>query len=281
MKTMNISKMSANLSVNLSKRSLVSKAAAAVLATSLSVWGVPAHAAWWSTEWTQIANNAELGGALGEQMELVRVQALEYQTQLKEYQIMLENMKKLANTPKNLIDQATSPVRVAIDSVTKLKDSVTSLQQASKEVGTSWQRSVADITALKLKPEVYFEQQRQLADKRGGIYKQQWDKDIASMKELQDNIANVKSLANSIPGINGNIQGLQLLNTQMNQMLQATTETQALMTRKSANDLQDRMDKEQANVLLAERKKQQLAATKARETRDVNIKSTFKAPWEQ
>jgi hypothetical protein len=101
------------------------------------------------------------------------------------------------------------------------------------------------------------------------------------MKELEDNITNVRSLANSIPGIKGNIQGLQLLNTQMNQMLQANTEMQAIMTRKSANDSQDRMDKEQANVLAAEYDKKNAEVMKARVIRDADMKATFKAPWEE
>jgi len=82
------------------------------------------------------------------------------------------------------------------------------------------------------------------------------DTDVAVLKRVEKTYTMVQDWQEKIPGIEGTVQGLQLLNTQMNAMVGQNAEIVTALTRKSIADTlaeQNKADKEQLANMRAER----------------------------
>lgn len=82
------------------------------------------------------------------------------------------------------------------------------------------------------------------------------DSDVATLKRVEKTYSMVQDWQDKIPGIEGSVQGLQLLNTQMNAMVGQNAEIVTALTRQSmARTLadQDKTDNERMNQAAAAR----------------------------
>jgi type IV secretion system protein TrbJ len=246
-----------------------------VIALGLIAWqpsSTFAAGAWnGSTESTQIANNLILGGQFSEQLRQTA-------TQIQMYRTMVTNLKTAAQSTINTV---TQPVRDVVSSVAELQASYNELQNSVKEVGTMWQRRNKEMINWGENPKEYFRKEKILAESRGGQYKKQWDSDIAAGKKLATRAKAAQDLAASIPGIEGNVQGLQILNSQINIVASGINDMLTVIQKDSVNKLQDRMDVEEAKSIEAERNMARIDAMKAAAIRAQNYTSGYKAPWEK
>jgi P-type conjugative transfer protein TrbJ len=224
-----------------------------------------------ASEVTQVANNLLLGSQLATQLQQTT-------TQIAMWKTMLTNLLAL---PQNIVNQVTQPVRDVIGQVTELQTAYVGLKDSVKEVGTIWQRRNKEMINWGENPKEYFRKEKIMADKRGGQYKAQWDSDIAAATKLATRAKSVQTMAAAIPGITGNVQGLQLLNSQLNVVATSINELLVVVRKTSTNELQDRMNTEEANMIENDRKSARLDAMKEAVIRHQNVKSGFKAPWEK
>jgi type IV secretion system protein TrbJ len=218
-----------------------------------------------ATEWTQLLNWA-----------ILTKQLVEETTQT------IQGVRNLLALPKTLLDQILAPASLIVGQIKDLQTSVSNLRDSAKSVGTMWQRQTNEMVALRLNPAKYFAQERSLAEKRGGEYKRQWDQDQAALNSLERSATVVRSMASQVSGISGNVQGLQMLNTHTNMVLQELQAMRTLMTKTSVNSNQDRMDAEQAKAIKAKFDEIGQNALKELHQRDKAPNNTgFKAAWEQ
>lgn len=225
------------------------------------------NAAQESTQWL---NFGQLTAQLLQQVAIVK-------NQIDQYKTMVTNLVQL---PGQVINTITQPARDLLDIVAEFSSSAVELQDSVKSIGTMWQRRNSEMINLKLNPKEYIRQEMVLAKSRGSKYQQQWTADIDTLQNLGVRAQKFQQLAGEIPNVEGNVQGIQLLNTQLNLAAQELVGIHAVLRKNSINEGQDRMDKEQAKVIEAERRQAQLDAQTKVTERDKGLKIRFKAPWE-
>jgi P-type conjugative transfer protein TrbJ len=225
------------------------------------------NAAQESTQWL---NFGQLTAQLLEQVAMVK-------NQIDQYKTMLTNLMQL---PGRVMDSITQPARDLLDIVAEFSSSAIELQESVKTVGTMWQRRNSEMINLRMNPKEYIRQEMILAKSRGSKYQQQWTADINTLQNLGVRAQKFQELASEIPNVEGNVQGLQLLNTQLNLAAQELVGIHSVLRKNSINEGQDRMDREQAKVIEAERRQAQLDAQTRVTERDKGLKLHFKAPWE-
>ncbi len=224
-----------------------------------------------ASEVTQVANNLLLGSQLATQLQQTT-------TQIAMWKTMLTNLLAL---PQNVVNQVTQPVRDVIGQVQELQTAYIGLQDSVKEVGTIWQRRNKEMINWGENPKEYFRKEKIMADTRGGQYKKQWDSDIAAATKLATRAKSVQTMAAAIPGITGNVQGLQLLNSQLNVVATSINELLLVVRKDSVNKTQDRMDVEESKSIEADRNMARIDAMKAAAIKAQNYTSGYKAPWEK
>lgn len=133
-----------------------------------------------------------------------------------------------------------------------LVSSVSDLYQAGKQLQGMYDAASAEMKSLNMTPERWGTAFVHLAQTKGGVYRKQLDQDFATMEAFASRAANLRQLSRQIPGIEGNVQGLQLLNQQSSVLAGELLEMRSLMQRQVVLDLQDRATKEDLNKLSVE-----------------------------
>lgn len=223
-----------------------------------------------ATEVTQWANYGLLTSQLNQQILMV-ANTLTSAT---------SSLTNLLALPGQIINTITAPVTDVMASIGELQGSLTGLKSSVTEVGTVWQRRNRELVLLGENPMEYFRKQKVLADARGGFYKEQWESDISSANRLKTRAEKVQQLSREVQGVMGNLQGMQLLNSQLNIVATSMNDMLSVARKDSANKLQDRMDIEQARLIEAEREISRQEALQLQYLRHRDLKSGFKMPWE-
>jgi P-type conjugative transfer protein TrbJ len=223
-----------------------------------------------ATEYTQFANYGLLLKQLNEQISMVMHQFNSYRT-------MVTNLIQL---PQSVINSVTQPVADVLSTIDKMRGSLSGLKDSVGEVGTIWQRQTREMTLLGENPQEYFRKQKLLADVRGGKYHEQWKTDIDAAEDLKTRATEVQNLSRRIPDIDGNIKGMQLLNSQINIVASGINDLLTTIRKDSINVSQDRMDAEQAKYIEAQRNIERIEAQRQVNDKLKNVKSGWRAPWE-
>lgn len=195
-----------------------------------------------------------------------------------QYKTMLTNLIQL---PGKVVNSVMQPVRDLADAASALSGAGNELYKSVESVGTVWQRRNNEMANLRLSPSEYWKQEMKLADNRGSIYKKQWDADIAALNAMETKIKIYQDLAAEIPNVEGNVQGIQLLNTQLNMASQELSGIHATLRSKSIADNQERMNQEQAKLIEAQRRQKEIERLAIIAKRNAEWQAAIKAPWEK
>ncbi len=125
-----------------------------------------------------------------------------------------------------------------------------------------------------LSPSQWLSAYTNLANTRGGIYQQQLNQDMGSLNTLAQRAQNLQQVQSQIPGITGNVQGLQLLNQQSNVLAGEMVDLHALMERQVTQQTQDRVAQAQSQAAAAQlMQARQAAAQQIYQSEKSNIDS--------
>ncbi len=215
-----------------------------VIAASFG-WGLvkPAQAAWWATEWTQIANNIELVAQYGQQVQAYAQQLKDYTVQLNQYKATLKNLE---NLPANAYNEIMAPYNTVISANQSFLNGVQGLRGAVTGFESNYKAKLAAAGKSGISGAEYMAMEAKLARDKGGIYKTQMDNDIKQIEDLKGRIKGVQDLAAKIPALEGNQESLGLLNQQTNLVLTNLEEMRGVMLRESSAKAMAGNDKSKA-----------------------------------
>ena len=208
-----------------------------------------------ATEITQLLNHAELASSVAQQAQMVEQNVQAQITRLQQYVTMVQNLKQV---PTSLIDQTITPYRTQITNFQSLSTAITQLQQAASATNGLFGRSLAEMNTTGMSPGQWLSAYTSLASTRGGLYQQQLTQDMQNLDTLAQRAQNLQQIQSQIPGVTGNVQGLQMLNQQSNVLAGEMVDLHALMQRQVSQQMQDRIAQSQAQGNAA-----QLAAARA------------------
>ncbi|MFL9996259.1 conjugal transfer protein TrbJ [Paraburkholderia sediminicola] len=208
-----------------------------------------------ATEITQLLNHAELASSVAQQAQMVEQNVQAQITRLQQYVTMVQNLKQV---PTSLIDQTIAPYRTQLASFQSLSTTITQLQQAASATNGLFGRSLSEMNTTGMSPSQWLSAYTSLAATRGGIYQQQLTQDMQNLDTLAQRAQNLQQMQSQIPGVTGNVQGLQMLSQQSNVLAGEMVDLHALVQRQVAQQMQDRIAQSQAQGNAA-----QLAAARA------------------
>ncbi|CAB3770824.1 conjugal transfer protein TrbJ [Paraburkholderia humisilvae] len=229
-----------------------------VLALAICTYPLAAHAGGGgvgATEVTQIMNHAELVASVAKQAQMVE-QNIEAQ---------IVRLQNLAQMSPQVLSGATTPYRAQMGSLQSLYTSVSGLRQAAEQTNDLFSRSMSEMSNTGMTPSQWLSAYSKLATTRGGYYRQQLDSDMNSLSILAQRAQNLQQVQSLIPGISGNVQGLQLLNQQTGLLAGEMLDMHALMQRQLTQRMQEREAVAQGQVNAA-----RLAAARQVEARLLN-----------
>lgn len=221
-----------------------------------------------ASEPTQILNHGELVASVSKQSQMVAGQIRDYTVQLNHYATALQNLK---NVPVAVIARSLKPYKEQLQTLGELYKATNDVYTSSTEAFTTLQRRRAEMQALNLTPSEYIAAETLLAQTKGGVYKQQADRDVAALKKAQEKSAVLAGMDSQISAVSGNVEGLQLLAQQNQIMAGELTELNSQIREKS---LQDNITKLQQQALQEESFKRDLALReKAKKTSEATDKA--------
>lgn len=222
------------------------------LAVSLTITSVPAYAGGGgiagATEVTQLANHVELISSVAQQATMVSQNVAAQIQRIQQTIAALQNLRQL---PGSLLQQAIAPYASQLNSFQSLYSAVTSLNQSANQVRGLFSRGMGEMSLTGLNPKQWLSAYANLANQRGGSYKQQLASDMNSIQQLANRAQSLQTIQSSIPGVTGAVQGLQTLNQQSNIMAGEMMDLHALMARQVAQQTQDRQDDSDAQASAA------------------------------
>ncbi len=229
-----------------------------------------------ATEPTQILNNIELAVQTVKQARMVVEQI---SIALATAQTVVHGVRNLANLPQAAMDQMLAPYQSQINDLRALLGAVKGMKTAAESVRGLMDARLREAGSLKLDIRSYMQMEKQLADKRGGIYRQRMDQDIAAIDNLALRADQLRRIASQTKILTGNLQGIQLLNQQ------ATLQAGELMEIKAAL-LSESADRNQENAAKEDDKKEKvdimdatLQNARERSARDRQTRWTARDPW--
>lgn len=212
-----------------------------------------------STELTQLMNHAELVTSVAKQAEMVE----------QNIQAQITRLQNLMQMPSQVLSSATMPYRSQMSNLQSLYSSITGLQQAASQTSSLFSRSMSEMSATGMSPSQWLSAYTNLATSRGGYYQQQLTSDMNSLSTLAQRAQNLQQVQSQIPGVTGNVQGLQLLNQQTGLLAGEMLDMHALMQRQVTQQMQDRQAAAQGQANAA-----QLAAARQAEATQLNQSET-------
>lgn len=217
-----------------------------------------------ATEVTQIMNNGELMASVAKQSQLVAGQIRDYANQVNQYTTMLQNLK---NIPAKVISETMAPYKDTLRDLGQLYQATTDVYSSTSEAYETLQRRKAEMEALKLTPSQYLRAEMVLVEAKGGIYKEQAERDIKAFENAQNKSEKLASMSKEINNVKGNVQGLQFLAQQNQAIIGELMELNSQLREKS---LQEKQLGEQSMKDVAEQKKRDLEQMEAmRKQRDM------------
>lgn len=212
-----------------------------------------------ASEVTQVMNNGELIASVSKQSQIVAGQIRDYTVQINGYATALQNMK---NLPVAVVGAALKPYKDTLKTLGELGVAVNDVYTSSDKAFTTLQKRREEMRNLNMNPSEYLNAEALLAYSKGGVYKEQVDRDIAAFKKAEEKSKVLAGMESQIAAVGGNVEGLQIL-AQQNQMMAGELMEMNAQIREKA--LQDNITKQQQQLLakeMLERRQKDLAAIK-------------------
>lgn len=161
-----------------------------------------------ATEYTQLLNHEALLREIEKISSLVIAQQKMKKIALNQYLLTKTQALKLSSDQiENLVNKS-----LLID---KFLVEIHSFEDYFKRYTDMISRRSREISALKIDEKKYIEEEINLSNELGGIYKRTMNNDIAIIKSLDQKASSLANSISVIERINGTTQGLQLLSTQL------------------------------------------------------------------
>lgn len=225
-----------------------------------------------ATEWTQMANHAELVMGVGQQAQQVANQIRQITQAIEEKILLIQDLKKL---PIALVAAAVAPFKDDLKAYASLYKSVTDIRRASNEAVGMLDRRSREMRHMNLDPRAYLQQEIALAQSRGGQFSAEFERDMQRLANFNAKSQALEVATRNAGNASGTVEGLQALATQNAIAGAATIElAQVITEQKVAVAAKSR--EEQARMALAgERALQELQAREAQAAADAAAATQF------
>jgi len=190
-----------------------------------------------ASEVTQVMNNGELIAATSKQAQLVAGQIRDYTSQVNQYVTMVQNLK---NLPVAVVAATLKPYKETLRDLGELYRAVDDVYVAGGQAYSTYERRKAEMANMNMSYDQYLNMETLLAASKGGQYKVQYEKDIATLKKLQDKATTLAGMDSQINAVSGNVEGLQLLAQQNQIMAGELMELNSQLRQKSAQEAADK-----------------------------------------
>lgn len=229
------------------------------LAVTLTLSFDSASAGSASAGW-QAIQNGQLVASVAKQSQMVSQQVKDYSNQLMQYQTMLTNLKQYdpAQLARNL-----EGVKRNLESAKRIYSATQDLNSKYRNAQEIYERRNSEIKKLKLSSEEYFNNEYDLAEAKGGIYKAQLDSDMRELEEAERKSAEFQMMSSDINNISGNVKGLSLLAQQNQYMLGELSNLNIHLKKQS-------VEKHQKNAMDNDQKQKDIKREKELEAQIIN-----------
>lgn len=158
-----------------------------------------------ATEATQLANNVELVASYAKHAESVMVQINQYMT-------MLQNLQQLpAAALRDALGTGVGELAGQMQQYLSLYQSVDRLRRSAQATSRMLDFHGNALGSLNMSGEDYLNAMLALSRSGHKYYRGMHQDALSTLQSLERDGADVQRLADSIPGVTGNIQGLQLI----------------------------------------------------------------------
>ncbi|QNM95528.1 hypothetical protein [Chitinimonas koreensis] len=210
-------------------------------------------------------------------LELILVQSSEVTqitNQIRQFETMIANLKQL--------DPAQVGRRLAfynrqLAGLRALYQSVKSLKSSSQEARKVLKRRLDEMKRMRMDPREYFQAEVDLAKQRGGIFAQQLEDDVAALDDAEQRNQEYQDLYQTIPGIAGNVEGLQTLAQYSHMMSGELAGIRDLMRRSMVDRSEGLQLQEEARQAEAQRRIDEYAAMKAKRQANEQFTNDFRS----
>ena len=186
-------------------------------------------------ESTQLMNKIELIAQVSEAVDTTANTLLTAQ----------QTMQMLKNLPDTIRSELLSGLPV--DKVQALAQSYKTFAKASltyKDAQKVLEDAYRDMQALKMNPAEYLDFRIKAAQTLGGVYKDQYETEVAKLNRLKDTSLDIQKQASAIHKINSQVSGLQTIATQNVQMQTFLGDISASISQANANAAAEKERKE-------------------------------------
>ncbi len=221
----------------------------------------PANAAWWASEWTQIANNILLGSSLVEQGLMV---ANEIETAINTYNTYKAAMQDLAALPQSVMDEMLSPFNQNLADFTKIGSAVDEMNLATVAAHVVYRARAEDMRQMSeagFEPAYYAEREKALAENNVEA-KRRLDADRAAIAQAERRQQHVAELAKNVK-VDSTVSGLEKLASIAALAIAEQGETNKILLQGRTDADIKKADDEAKAAYAVQRQKEMLAADKA------------------
>lgn len=207
-----------------------------------------------ATEFTQLANKAELIAQVGQAVQTTSNTLMTAQS----------TMQMLRQLPESVISEAMSGLPV--EKVQALADAYTVMSQAVgvyQDAEAVLRKAHNDAQRLGISPSELLQHKANAAAMHGGVYKQAYEAEQAKLARLAKTSAEVQKQANTVKTIDSNVGGIQFLasqNVQVQATLAELSGSVAVATANAAREAKlrqdelERVQRREAELMEARRK---------------------------
>lgn len=234
------------------KKALQSAVFAAALAGGISA---QAGAIVGATEFTQIANNAELVGVVMNSSKQVVTQMNQYMLQIKQWENQLQNLRGMV-VPDGVQDAINQ-----YNAISEARDSYARLYGSLEQQSDMFQRRFDEARSGNLSWADYVKRTQSDAERGVQAAQNRLRYEDRVLKQVQADYERTRELSAKVPQSEGVHSALQLMNSQMNKLLQQNAQMTELIAMglknggKSAAEMGEATQKEAASKLMLEQQK--------------------------
>jgi type IV secretion system protein TrbJ len=194
-----------------------------------------------ATEGTQLMNNIELAASVAKQSAMVSEQVASKLVQIEQYLTMAQNLRDM---PASQINETVAPYRNQQEAYRSLQAALKDLQGASSNAQAMFSTRGQDLDRSGLSLNDYMRYEVALANRRGGVYRQRLNQDIAAMDAMREKAAALSRVSERTSAITGNLQGLKQLNQVATMTAGELMEIKSVLLAQSAERNDSRAQKE-------------------------------------
>jgi len=179
-----------------------------------------------ATEWTQLANNAQLLKVSADSALTAKKMVEKYMTQLQQLQIQMQNIARLGQAPEGLQD-----IILAQQSLTNYRTSLERLYGSLEQQRELMDRRFTEARLSGMTWDQYRERQTELARQQNQRAIQRLNHESQVLRQVQHDFEYSQRMAEKAPMSEGIHQSTQMLNHQMSRLVAQNAQiTQVLLT---------------------------------------------------